>query len=90
MREKLQVFTRRKFVIQWNQNATALQNRVGADQPLRLVGHDDGGVIAWEQLCILQSTGEWRSHLLEVGVCEARALAISVGFDQTGLIRPAV
>ena len=50
VREKLQMLGGREFVIERNQDAAAEENRVGGNQPFRLIGHDDRGARAVREI----------------------------------------
>ena len=43
MRQKLQLFISRQFVIERNQHAAAKENRISRNQPFRLIRHDNRG-----------------------------------------------
>ncbi len=87
MLEQLPLFVRREFVIEWHQNAASEKNRVGRDQPLRLIRHDDASASAGGKAAVLQSFRKWMRAFLEVAVSEALFLALAVGFDQAHFVR---
>ena len=75
-----------EFVIERNQHAAAEKNRVGGDQPLGLIGHDDGGACAVLQARVLQRARERQRVLFELAIGEARVFAFAVGFDQADFV----
>jgi hypothetical protein len=79
--QQLQVFCGSEFVVQRHQHATAIKNRIGGDQPLRLVGHDDGSAVADLKFSILKSAGKGMGHFLEVRIGHADFFPVAVGFD---------
>ena len=81
---------RGQLVVERNQHAAAIENGIGRNQPLRLIGHDDRGAVAGTELGVLQSARQRQRHFLEVGIGEAGLLAVAVRFDQAGFVRPAV
>src|SRR5258706_5610140 len=46
MQEQLPLFFGEKFVVEWDQDAAAVEDGVSGNQPLGLISHDDGGVVA--------------------------------------------
>ena len=58
MLEQLPLLIRREFVIERNQNAAGVKNRIGGDKPLGLIRHDDAGAIAGGEAPVLQRPGE--------------------------------
>src|SRR5439155_2424765 len=90
MREQLQLLSSAEFVVERNQDSTAVKDRVSGDQPLGLVGHDDGGAITGREVLILKSARERHGQFLEVRVSQASALALAVGFNQASLVGEAV
>src|SRR5579864_8817365 len=90
MREQLNLFSRGQFVVERDEDAATVKDRVGRDQPLRLIGHDDGGAIARRESIFLKSGSERQRGFLELGVGEASFFALAIGLDQASLIGPAV
>src|SRR5919201_3440666 len=87
MGQQLQMLTRSQFVVQRNQNAATIKNGVGGDQPLRLVAHDDGGAIAFAKSDRLERGCERQGRLLELGVSQTLAFAVTVGLDEAQFVR---
>ena len=71
MRQQLQMFGWRQFVIERHQHAAAVKNGVRGNQPLRLIGHDDRGAVAGIELGILQRARQRLGNIFEVGVGQA-------------------
>jgi len=90
MRQELEMFGWSQFVIERNQHTAAEKNRIGGNQPLRLIGHDDGGAISSFEVGVFEGAAKGTSHRLEVRIGEANFLAIAIGLDQAGFVRPAI
>src|SRR5579872_3502887 len=82
VRKKLELLGGAELVIQGNQNAAAEEDGIRRDQPLGLIGHDDGGARAVLKVRILQSPCEGMRNFLELAVGEAKVLAFAIRFDQ--------
>ena len=54
MLEELPLLFRGELVIEWNEHAAAIENRVRGDQPLGLIGHDDRRAVARLEARFLQ------------------------------------
>ncbi len=54
MSEQLPLFFRGEFVVERDKNAAAIENCVGGNQPLGLIGHDDGGAVVGFEASVLQ------------------------------------
>ncbi len=80
--EQLQVLSRGQLVVERDQHAAAVEDRVGRDQPLRLIRHDDGGAVAGIVVGVLESAGQGQSDLFEIGIRQANFFAIALRFDQ--------
>ena len=81
MRKKRELLLRRQFVIEGNQHAAHMENRVRGNQPLRLIRHDDGGAVAGAESALLQRSSERQRGFFELAIGEAILLALAVGFD---------
>ena len=68
------MFGSAELVVEGNQNSAAVKNRIGRDQPLRLVGHDDRGAVIGLEIGVLQGTCQRRRDLSEVRVGETSLL----------------
>ena len=79
---------RPQLVVQGHQHAAAVEDRVGADEPLGLIGHQDAGSVAGYEPGGLQGGGNGPGGLGEVSVGQATVLPVAVGFDQRQVIRP--
>ena len=86
----MQLFGGGELVIERNQNAAAEENRVGRNQPFRLIRHDDRGARAVLETRILQRARERQRDFLELAVGEADILAVAVRFDQADFVGPAI
>src|SRR5260370_33038388 len=84
--EQLPLLVGSELVVEGNHHAAAVQNGVGGNEPLGLVGHDDRCSITSPKTRILQRFCQEMRALLEVTVGEAFFLALAIGFDETGLI----
>ena len=82
MREQLQMFGRGQLVVERHQHAAAVKDRIGRNQPLRLIRHDDGGAVAGIVIGVLQSAGQRQRNLFEIGIRQADFFAIALRFDQ--------
>jgi len=58
------------------------KNRIGGNQPLGLIGHNDGDAVAGADAHVLQCFGERQGFVLEIAVGEALLFFAAVGFDQ--------
>ena len=83
MFEQLPVFDGSELVIERHENAAGEKNRIGGDEPLRLVRHDDGSAIAGDESHILQGTSKRVSAALKVFISQTLFFAVAVSFDQT-------
>src|SRR5882724_10115380 len=83
MFEQLRVFRGRELVIERHKNAAGEKNRIGGDEPLRLVRHDDGGAIGGGESRILQGTSKRVSAALKVFISQKFFFADAVSLDQT-------
>src|SRR5260221_13357619 len=90
MGQQLQVLFRAPHEVEGDQHSSRMENRVRRYQPFRLVGHDDGGAVAGTKLGVLKRARQRQCHLLEIGVSEASAFAVSIRFDQASFVRPAI
>ena len=90
VRQQLQMLGRGQLVIERHQHSAAMKNGVGRNQPLRLIGHDDGGAIAGLELGVLERARQGHRHFFEIGVSKAGLFLVAVRFDQAGFVRPAV
>src|SRR4029077_19414595 len=75
-----------ELVVEGNHHGTAVENGVGGNKPLRLVGHDDRSTITSLEAGVLQRTSQELRALLEIAVREAFLLALAIGFDEASLI----
>ena len=71
-----------QLVVERNQHAAAVENRIRRDQPLRLIRHDDGGAVAGIEIGVFESARQRQGDLFEIGVGQADFFAIALGFDQ--------
>ena len=85
-----QVLGGRELVIERNQHAAAEKNGVGGNQPLGLIGHDDGGACAVAKAGFLQTRRERIGYFFELLVGEADVFAFAIGFDEANFAGPAV
>ena len=79
-----------ELVVEGNHHATAVENGVGGNKPLGLVGHDDRRSITGPKTSILQGLRQEKRTLVEVTIGEAFFLALAVGFDQACFSRELV
>src|SRR5690242_17349852 len=85
MLEELPLLFRGEFVIERDEHAAAIENRAGGNQPLGLIGHDDGCAVVGLEACVLQSLGQKLCALFEIAISEALFLAASIRFDEANL-----
>src|SRR5579871_1356412 len=90
MRQQLDVLGRVELVIEGDEYAAAIKNRVRRDQPFRLIGHDDRGAITRGETGLLKRGRERQCGLFELRVREAGLFAVAIGLDQADLVGPAV
>ena len=82
MFQKLPLFFGLELEVQRDKCGAAEKNRVGGNQPLGLIGHDDGDAVAGADGKILQRFCEGKSFVLEIAIGEALLFFAAVGFDQ--------
>ncbi len=82
MGEQLQMLGGGELVIERDQNAAAIEDGIGRDQPFRLIGHDDGGAVVGVEIGVFQSAGQRQRDFFEIGIGQAEFFAIALGFDQ--------
>src|SRR5581483_2521786 len=90
VQQQLRVLGRSQLVVERNEHPAAVEDRVRRDQPLRLVGHDDGGAVARPETVLLQRGRERQGGFFELAVAQAGFFAVAVGLDQADLVGPAV
>ncbi len=83
MGEQLKVLSRAEFVVERHKNATAIEDRIGRDQPFRLIGHDDRGAIVRIEVSVFEGAGERQCDLFEIGIGETKLFAITLRLNQT-------
>src|SRR6266436_10387796 len=83
----LPLLVRRQFVIERHQDAARRENRVGGEQPLGLIRHDDAGASASGESTILQGFRKRMRALFEIAIGQALFLSLAVGFDQAHFTR---
>src|SRR5208282_5426126 len=64
--QKLELFVSSEFVVERDQHAAGEKNRIGGNQPLRLIGHDDGSAAGRGETGVLQSSRERESRVTEL------------------------
>ncbi len=79
-----------QFVVEWNQHAAAKKDRIGGDQPLRLVRHDDRGAVVRVELRVFERARQRQRDFLEIGIGQPQLFAVALGFDQADFGRIAV
>ena len=84
------MLNRGQFEVDRNQNATAVEHRICRDEPLRLVGHDDGGAVGFVKSRGLQGRSDALGSSFEVAVRESAIFAFAVGFDETEMFLPLI
>ena len=85
MPQQLPVLGRRELVVERNEHTAGEEDRVGRDQPLRLIRHDDRGAIARREAGILQRTSQRMRPLLKFPIRQPFFLALAIRFDQASL-----
>src|SRR6266849_3212785 len=85
--EQLPLLVGSELVVEGNHHSAAVQNGVGGNEPLGLVGHDDRCSITSLKTSILQRFCQEMRALLEVTVGEAYFFALAVGFNQAHFTR---
>ena len=87
MLQQLPLLFRLQFVIERNHRGAAIEQRVGGDQPLGLIRHDDGDAVSCRDAQILQAFGQGKRAVLEIAIGEAQLFFAAVGFDQADFRR---
>src|SRR5260370_21603940 len=90
VREQLQLFLGRELVIERNENAAAIKDRIRGNQPLGLIGHDDGGAALNREAGILQRASQGERSVFELAIVEPCLLLVAVGFGEARFVGPAV
>ncbi len=90
MRKQLQMLRRGQFVIQRNQHTAREENRIGRNQPLRLIRHDNRRSITCLEIRILKCAAKRARHFPKVRVGKPHFFAITIGFNEAGFVRPAL
>ena len=90
MGQQRKMLSAREFVIEGDEDAAAIKNCVGRNQPLRLIRHDDGGAVARSKARVLQGARQRERRLLKIGVSEPGAFGVAVRFNQADFVGPAV
>ncbi len=90
MLQQLQLLGRSKFVVEGNEDAATVENCVSGNQPLGLIGHENGGAVARIEVCVLKRTRQGQADFLEVGICEASFFPVAIRFDKAGFRREPV
>src|SRR5271165_2844141 len=82
MLEQLPLFVWREFVIERNQNAASVKNRVSGNQPFGLIRHDNAGSIARGEARALQRLRQRMSARFEVPVSDPLFFSLAVSLNQ--------
>src|ERR1022692_4414393 len=79
---------RGEFVVEGHKHASAVEDYISRNQPLRLIRHDNRPAITGLECSVLQRASDWRGDIFEVRIGEACFFLVPVRFNQTELIRP--
>jgi len=85
--EQLPLFFSREFVVEGYEDAAAVENGIGRNQPLGLIGHDNGGAVGGFEGSVLHRLGEGMGALFELLICETFLFSFAIGFDQAYFTR---
>ena len=90
VRQQGQMFGGGELVVERHEHAAGVKNRIGRNQPLGLIGHEDGGAVSGGKAGFLERGGQRQGRLCEFAVGQPATLALAVGFDQAKLGGPAL
>src|SRR5262249_45523851 len=88
--EQKNFFLCSELVIQRNQYSATIENRVGANQPLGLVRHDDGRSIILFKTGLLQRVSQGKSLSFEIRICQPAVFSVSIRLDQSLVVLPTI
>src|SRR5262245_52141338 len=88
MGEKLKVLVGGQLVVERNDDAAAIKDRVRGNQPLRLIGHNNRGAITGTESTRLQELYERERRFFEIAVSQPAILSVAIGFDEARFVGP--